>query len=373
MTNLYTNSRLKTLRECLRKHMYKYVLGIRTPSTNAMDFGTVGHAALEAYLIAWKIGGQCADRLFDALGVIAGAALPEIDKAKLRVLVAAYDLRWGTEPWEIMAVEAEFRYELGGYLIGGKIDGVVRDQRDGRTYVLEHKFTRQDAAPGGTYWARLSLDAQISIYVDGATVLGHEIAGCIYDVIQRPGHEQKLATPIDVRKYTLGKGCKGCGGSAGGKAGVVQGRGHYIVAGPGETPQEIACEQCAGTGWKLDDAGVPQAPRLHANQRDADETLDAFTDRLTEEIAADVDGYLVRGVVVRLDDDLPKMRDDLIAWIKIEQLSSTVFGAEQPRNTESCASFGSLCPFYAACSGSASIDDQHLFPRGAAHPELAAA
>lgn len=368
MSELYTSSRLKVIRECLRKHLYKYILRIRLPETEVMAFGTVGHRALEAYFRAWQAG---KDRLAAALAEVERSGLHPFDRIKLGVLVRAYDARWGDEDWEILAIEVEFRYELVDYLIGGKIDAIIRDRKDGRIYVLEHKTTGLDASYGSAYWEKLAIDTQVSIYTDGATMLGYEIAGCIYDVLKRPQHEQLTATPLEKRKYTVGKGCKGCGGSAGGKAGIVQGRGYYESAFASEV-KRIACDGCAGTGWKIDKDGVPEAPRLHSVQRENDETLGEFTERITSAIAESPDASLLRGVVVRLENELPTMRADLIETIKIERAAALLDAA--PRNPEACSRYGKLCEFFDACVGRESIDNVNRYPRtGTAHPELAAA
>lgn len=355
----YSASRLKVLRECLRKHYYQYRLGIRMPATFAMAFGTIGHSALEAYFLAWRDG---RDRLADAFAVIGDSSLSRFDQAKLRALVLAYDERWGDEPWDILGVEIEFRYKLGDFTIAGKIDALIRDQRDGRIYVLEHKTTALDASLGSAYWEKLSIDTQVSIYVDGATMLGYEIAGCVYDVIKRPQHEQKLATPIESRKYTAGKGCKLCGGNLQGK----QGSGKSTATTSGD------CAICKGTGWRLDADGNAEAPRLHANQRATDETLDELELRVKDAVADAPDSFLIRGVVVRLDDELPQMRQDLIDSIKVER-AADLFGL-YPRNPDACSRYGQLCSFFDACANRASIDDPHRFPRDrTAHVEPSAA
>jgi hypothetical protein len=357
MSQLYTSSRLRVLRACLRLHYYRYTLGIQTAAGDAARFGTVGHAALEAWLLAWQAG-DIEGRLPAALAAIDASDLGAYDKARLRALIVAYDTRWGGEEWEILAVEVEFRYELGEHLIGGKCDAIIRDRRDGRVYVLEHKLTGQDASPGGAYWQRLAIDTQVSIYVDGATMLGYEIAGVIYDVLQRPRHEPKLATPVADRKYTVGKGCKLCGGNLQGKQGTG-------------AVGDRTCAACKGTGWRHDENGKPEAPRLYSNQRDTDESVDAFAERIVDEIASNVDAYLIRGVVVRLEDELPKMRNDLLDAIRLER-AAALFDVH-PRNPDACERYGALCPMFAACAGQADIADETRFPRGAAHPELATA
>jgi hypothetical protein len=366
VSSLYTTSRLRVWRECQRKHFYKVALRIQTPSTPQMAFGTHEHAALEAWYRAWQRGEDRLQAAFAAIDALEDA--DEIDRVKLHILTAAYDARWGQEDWEILGVEIQFRYFLGQYELGGKIDALIRERVTSRVFVVEHKTSTADTSPGSPYWDRLCIDTQVSIYVDGAAAgLDHEIAGCIYDVIKRPLHELRLATPEEKRKYTKGKGCAKCGGSAGGKKGIVQGKGFYDVVFASEVKRN-ECEGCKGTGWKLDDEGNPEAPRLHADQRDTDETLDEYEDRLSSEVASRVDDFLARSIVVRLDSELPRMRQELIDTItSMEALDA--LGLHAP-NHDACVRGQSTCAFFIACSGRASIDDEHIFPRGDAHPEL---
>jgi hypothetical protein len=46
------------------------------------------------------------------------------------------------------------------------------------------------------------MDGQVSTYFDGAASLGLDVAGCIYDVIGKPGIRPLQATPVEARKYT---------------------------------------------------------------------------------------------------------------------------------------------------------------------------
>lgn len=359
-TELYTSSRLRVLRACLRQHHYRYALRLLSPETELMRFGTIGHAALEAWYRAW-MAGRLHHRLDDALSMVEASDLDGFTKAKLRVLVISYHHRWGNEDWEVLGVEVEFQYMLGDRIIAGKIDAIIRDRKDGRVYIVEHKTTGADASLGSPYWERLAIDTQVSIYIDGAAILGYAVVGCIYDVIKRPAHEPKLATPPERREYTKGKGCKGCGGSGGGPKGIVQGLGYYTVN--FTSVEQVKCEKCDGTGWLLGADGKPQAPRLHANQRDTDEPVEDFEARLVEAIAEAPDAFLLRGVVVRLEHELPLMRQDLLDAIDLAATGLI------PRNPDACARGHELCPFFDLCAGRASPDD---FTRGAAHPELAA-
>lgn len=347
---LYTTSRLRAHARCPRYHHLRYDLGIHpVEEAGARDFGTAGHAALEQWFIALM---QCLGldaALAAALATIETSTLDAFDRAKLRVLVRGYHFKWGVdtvEKYEVIAVEEQFRYGLDDILVGGKLDVRVRDRHDGRFYVVEHKFTASNIGDGEFYWERLAIDTQCSNYVDGGSMLGHEIAGVVYDVIARPKHEPAKATPVEKRKYTKAKPCKGCGGA------TLK----------GELLKGYGCASCKQTGWQ-------EEPRLYANMREVDETPEEFEARLVEVIAEKPDDIFKRGIVVRLDDELPKMRADLIDRVRLIQI-----GAERgmhPRNPENCRAYGSICGFFTACSGRADIEDRHQFPRGDAHPELA--
>lgn len=373
MSELYTASRLTAWGRCKRAEFYRYTLGIQTPSGPAATFGTHLHAVLEAWYRMWKAqDAQDWDgtdrRLEAAFDAISALPCDDTDRVKLRVLAAAYHARWGAEDWTVIAVEKEFRFWLGDVEIGGKIDAIICDA-DGRAFVVEHKSSTQDTSAGSPYWAKLAIDTQISIYLDAGTALDLTFAGCIYDVIKRPLHEPLKATPPDAVEYTAGRGCKACGGSGGGKDGIVQGRGYLEVVFASEVKRP-ECADCKGTGWKCDKDGSPQAPRPYAKTRLTDETIEEFEERMTTEIVGAPDAYLSRGVVVRLESELPRMRQDLLDTVR----SMRALAAEglHPPTFSSCAMGREMCGFFTACSSQQSIDDEHAFPRSCAHPELAA-
>lgn len=304
-------SRMRTWHRCPRLHHYRYGLDLGEPPTDAQAFGSVGHVALETDLRE-KLG-QVAP--FDPLAMLPDA----YERARLAALLAGYRLRWEATRWEILGVEVPFEFELGGYLVNGRMDGIVRDLADGRTWVLEHKFTGSDVSPGSTYWEKLALDVQVGVYIDGATVLGHEIAGVIYDVIAKPAHKPKRATPAGERRYTK--------------------------------------------------ATAKEPSRLHANQHESDETIEEFSARIYEDIASRPDDYYRRAVVVRIGDELPQLRADIIQTIQLARIAETF--DVHPRNPDACFQFGSKCFFWDLCVGAADIHDRFRFPRRT-RPESAA-
>jgi hypothetical protein len=54
--------------------------------------------------------------------------------------------------------------------------------------VLERKSTAESIEAGSTYWKRLTLDPQISVYVEAGIAMGLDIRGCLYDVLRKPAH-----------------------------------------------------------------------------------------------------------------------------------------------------------------------------------------
>lgn len=371
---LYTASRLKVWRDCHRKAYFRYTLMIRTPSTPAMEFGTNVHLALEHWYRAWGLG-QLDERLPVAFKAIDAMDVSPVERIKLRTIVTAYHARWSSEPWDVLAVEVEFLYYLGDIEIGGKIDAIIRHCITGEIFVVEHKTTRTDTSVGSPYWERLTIDTQVSIYIDGAMMLGHVVAGCIYDVLKRPAHDLLAASspekynPAQGIGITKGVGCKDCGGS--GKAGaIVPGRG-YTIVNFASVVENVPCATCKETGWKCDAEGIPQAPRPHKGIRLEDETLEAFEERLLITIADAPDDYLQRGTVVRLESELPRMRQDLLDTVAEMRELERAKLTPSP-NPDGCAKGRDLCSFFPVCAGRASLDDESMFPRDVtAHPELA--
>lgn len=324
--NLITSSRLKDARACLRLHHLRYELGLR-PAEDAevLRFGTLVHAGLEAW---WRATG---DRLDAALGAMHGqapgsAAEPDLFMlARAEALLIGYDTRWKDAPYETLAIEVPFETELRNpttgrasqtWHIAGKLDGMVRDLRDGRVLVLEHKTATGDVAPGSEYWRRLRMDGQVSIYFEGAKALGYDVAGCLYDVLGKPAQKPLKATPPEERR--------------------------------------------------LKKDGTP-----YANVRLADETPAEFQARVLDALAEEPNRFFVRGEVTRLDEEMAEHLYDV--WQTAQAIRESELSGRHPRNPDACVRYGRTCPFFDACTGVASLEDPQRFRRIASvHPELSA-
>lgn len=319
---LITISRLSAARTCQRLHHYRYELGYRPAvEADALRFGTLIHLGLEAW---WKAPENHL-RLPHAFEAVQQVDADPFDRVRARVMLTGYHARWEDEPYEVLGVEVQFDAPMVNpatghpsrtYRLGGKIDAIVRDTRDGRTLIVEHKTTSEDVSGGSDYWKRLRLDGQVSTYFDGAKALGFDVAGCVYDVLSKPSLRPHRATPPESRKYT-------------------------------------------------------KDGKLYANQREHDETPEEFGERLRDAILADPSAYFARAEVARLDGELDEARFD--TWQTAEIIREGARLGRHPRSPNSCIRFGSTCPYWSVCTKEASLDDPSRFRRSETqHPELSA-
>lgn len=362
--HLLTHSSMATYRLCKGRWYWSSVLGIRPVLTAiALIFGTRLHTFLEAWFLhGWDVA--AATLTEEEL-----ADLDPYDRAMLRAMCLAYHARWAGERhrWRVLHVEVKFRAPIvnpqtgrrsRNYDQGGKIDLILLNLETSEVWVVEHKSSGADLGPSSTYWSRLRLDPQLSIYVNGARSLGLDPKGVIYDVVGKPDRSPLKATPESKRKYTQGKGCKLCGGKAG-----VQGDGMRRINGIAHGP----CPAC-DEGWMRG-----EGPRLHADQREHDEAPGAFGARCFADLMNHDRALIHRREVARLDEAMLGHEYDV--WQTAKDANAVRLRAEEghrpSRNPDACFAFYRTCEFFDVCTGVASIDDPERFTRRGAHPELA--
>lgn len=375
---------------CNRLYYYEHVLRIeRARQDGARRLGTILHAGLAAW---WLVAGDDAPwvdhdaMLTDAMRAIAHEArhidTDPVDVAKAEAMMTVYHARYSNdlrfesvihhrpdvEVWYSLPLIDRSGVEWPGWRTVGKKDAIKRFA-DGRVRPVEHKQTSSEIHGGSDYWARLAIDTQVSMYVDATQRTVDPSCGeAYYDVVRRPALKRLTMTPEEDREYTKGKGCKECGGRAGGKLGIAQGTGHIrtqkMEAGK-VVDTNFPCPACDGTGWKLGDDGKPDAPRLHKDQRIVDEPLDDFRARVSKELARDPDKYFRQGKVTRSPESIAEMRDDAIATtgvisamvemaraLSADRLHMPEAAACFARNTQTCTDvYGRRCDFFDVCRG----------------------
>jgi hypothetical protein len=314
-----TNSAASCFRGCPRSYQYRY-RDLRRPvlSAHALKFGALGHRALEAW---WTK--QDEERLDAALYAITFSDAEPVDKAVAIELITGYHFRWGDVPYNVIAVEKQFNIALINpatqaasrtWTLSGKLDVLV--ERDVLFWIIEHKFVsaKMDIRPGSVYWQRLQLDSQISTYYAGASFEGYNVAGCIYDVVHKPGIRPLKATPIENRKYK--------------KDGV-----------------------------------------LYANQRDTDETIEEYIARLHADITDNPDSYYQRGEVFRNNAEETSAAYDI--WQIARNIRECEKSGNWPRNPDYCWKYERACDYWPVCVGECSIDDPIRYRTAdTAHEEL---
>lgn len=323
MSELLTESRAQVARRCLREEKLRYVDGIVTALTaDALRFGTLWHHGQEAWWGAMQHG-RLEFGLAEALGAMTMKATPETDvfeMARVEAMMEGYHAMYCEEFYEVIGVELEFRAPLVNPETGaasrtferaGKVDALVSE--NGRKLLVEHKTSGEDIAPGSSFWSRLRMGGQAAGYIRGAESLGHAVEGVLYDVARKPDLRPLKATPMESRKY------------------------------------------------KKDGA-------LYAAQREEDETVDEYRDRVRAAIAEAPEKYYQRGMVVRLEAQLAEADGEM--W----QLGQTLRECHRlqlaPRNTDACQRYGSICTYFSICAGESSADDSRFKRLEFPHPEL---
>ena len=335
---LLTNSSLTAFRRCPREYQFRYGMNRKARrKAAALRFGFLFHQGLNAW---WS----CSDvphsaRLFVAIESMRcapeedGEPTDPFDLAKAECLMIGYTARWGDEPYETIAVEQQFRSEIvisssraPAYELGGSIDAIVRKgtgvfSHPYEWHNIEHKTTSADISSGSDYWRRvIALDSQVSTYDAASRAMGYDIRSTIYDVIRKPEIQPLKATPEDAKKYTK--------------------------------------------PTKKD-----PIPRLYANQREADETLDEYRTRLTEDIIKRPEWYFQRNEIVRLDHDNEAHALDIVHTA--EMIRHATDRNAWPRSPNACERYHRLCEFFPVCSGETTIEDDVRYEtKTSQHEEL---
>lgn len=149
-----------------------------------------------------------------------------VERAILAYSLAGYLWYYGDDQIETIATEVKFDLPFRNPATGralphvrrvGKIDRVIR--QDGLLKLNEYKSTSKSIDSGSSYWDRLTLDTQISHYVEAAQELQRTgklsaqfitaglgevpvlIAETLYDVWHRPGIRPKKLTQAESKAF----------------------------------------------------------------------------------------------------------------------------------------------------------------------------
>lgn len=320
---ILTASRMRSFRDCARKHQLAYVEGWRpVVQAEALRFGSLLHRGLEEYWKAVRDGGSFSE----AFEAVQRNAADPYEGARATEMLVAYYNTWAesdVRDYEVLAVEQRFDAPLLNpetmapsrtWRLSGKVDAIVRRREDGRVLVVEHKTTSDNvAADDADYWTKLHMDPQISMYMLGAEALGYEVDEVLYDVLGKPTQRPLKATAPESRKYT-------------------------------------------------------KDGKLYAAQRDRDETPSEHQARVAAAIAENPGRFTARRLIPRMESQVRDFMAD--AWAQAATMRESARLGRAPRNPDACDSFG-RCPYWILCASGGRPEDYSDFHRVTnKHPEL---
>ena len=207
---LLTHSRMSCAKTCLRKHHYRYVLGITSYTTAApLRFGGNAHLAWEL----WSKGATPEEAINQAIAEYDNADDYElqIERITLATMLAGYFWYYRNDNLIYEEIEGGFCLPLMNpnpgkrqsvsrtFKLAGKRDGIVR--LNGRRFLLERKTTNADISDGSEYWLRLRCDQQISLYIIAAQQADVDVSEVLYDVMRKPTIHPYRATPKEKLRY----------------------------------------------------------------------------------------------------------------------------------------------------------------------------
>ena len=88
-------------------------------------------------------------------------------------------------------------------MVVGEFDakGVRKDTK--KKTIVEHKSTSEDITMGSAYWNKVALvDSQVTSYLLASRIMGWGEVEVLYDVLLKSTMKRQFATPLEKRQYT---------------------------------------------------------------------------------------------------------------------------------------------------------------------------
>lgn len=193
----FSYSMLSSWRRCRFRWYLQYIEGYITPTSLGQARGTCGHTALAYWYMRAKRGKKAGQR---AIGVawdkwqsIWEDDGPDPKEFALleEALTRYFDWAKANDDWNMVTAEFHFDNPLGEFRLQGYIDGIVRKQD--HVWLLENKFQKQART------AHLDLDAQVGVYMIGASLSGYKPVGVIYNIVRIGSGPTALKCPVERR------------------------------------------------------------------------------------------------------------------------------------------------------------------------------
>ena len=194
-------SAIQTYLACEARYAYKYRDGLRVIRASPhFEVGSIIHAALDTILTShWK-----GDPLPSAEIAVRDGCAKLREKRRMtpdsedHAIQAVRALEWHVprmrlESWETItvddapAVELELAVPFGGVTLQAHIDWIAKSKVNGRTYIIDHKTSKNRLTDQG--WAEF--DLQLSLYLEATRIAGIASDGALL-------HQMCYHPPSDV-------------------------------------------------------------------------------------------------------------------------------------------------------------------------------
>jgi hypothetical protein len=199
-----TTSMVKCFKQCRKKYHLEYVEELKPIQTpKALALGTLYHRGLELLLLDMSIPDiavMLESEQRNACDEI-GEVYDPIPVGVALEMVKAFYRESGYKSWTIKKVEQKFEVSIGyGKRLCGKIDAIMK--HEGKDLLVEHKTTSCWASDGAEYLHNLLWDEQSTNYLYAyREITGKYAAGIMYCIVEKPTIKPLLATPVEKRKY----------------------------------------------------------------------------------------------------------------------------------------------------------------------------
>jgi hypothetical protein len=258
-----------------------------------------------------------------------------INAVKVAALMHGYHRRWAGQPWKTISLESTVQCPIINpesgrasrkFTQAGKHDGIIEGCASGgdMRLLLEHKTTSSDITdPDATYWRRLDIDSQISMYQlqqwQGSQKL--DLNGTMYDVIRKPTTRPRKLTAKELKTLIED--------------------GEYF-------------------GEKIShESAVEITDR---------ENAELYFIRLRQDTYSSPDRYFQRKIIVRLDSEILEFAGEL--WDVTKTIGDAIKNDRHYRNSDACMNYGVACQYLGVCSGKDDIDSDNWEKKPDVHVEL---
>lgn len=213
-------SAINSFKACPQRFKLSYVEGIRKiEKSDALRIGSSWHEILQKFHDSngdWEAVAALLNERYEQVPDNKSIEEWALERETLSTSLVAYVEHYAEseDDFETIATELEIKLPifnpdtrrpvLKAYVVG-YIDRILSDGY--RILIEESKTTSKPIDPGSSYWERLRLDSQISIYVLGARYLQKigklpqdiPVSGVLYSVFHKPGIKPKNLTKADLK------------------------------------------------------------------------------------------------------------------------------------------------------------------------------